>query len=61
MEKGFSRISTPIKPLENSHMTFDESEDLENMLPQLKNKVYEISDSMLKLVDFSHSQERLRR
>jgi hypothetical protein len=42
-------------------MAFEESEDLENRLTQLKNQVDEMSASMLKQVDLSHSQEYLKK
>jgi hypothetical protein len=61
MDKGVPKTTTPIKPLGSSHMISEESEDLENRLSQLKNQVDEMSGSMLKLVDFSHSQEGLKR
>jgi hypothetical protein len=60
MENGSTRntIGTPHK---NSNMTSEESEDLENRLTQLKNQVDEMSGSMLKQVDLTHSQEYLKR
>jgi hypothetical protein len=61
MERGTSRTTTPSKPLEISHMTSEENEDFENRLSQLKNQVDEMSGSMLKQVDLSHSQEYIKR
>ena len=57
--KGSTRISTPAKPPKNSHMTLEERNDLENMVS--KNQVNDMNDSVLKMVDFSHSQEMLKR
>jgi hypothetical protein len=42
-------------------MTREESEDLKNRVSQLKNQVSDMNGSMLKLVDFSHSWEILKR
>jgi hypothetical protein len=60
MEMGTSRINTLSKPMESSHRRLEEIEDFENMLSQLKNQVDEITESMLKLVDLSSSQECLK-
>jgi hypothetical protein len=42
-------------------MMCKESGDFEKMLSQLKNQVDEMSGSVLKLVDLSHSQEKFKR
>jgi hypothetical protein len=55
--KWFFNIYTPTKPPKNSHMMLEENEDLENKVSQLKNQVNDITDSMLKMMDFSHYQE----
>jgi hypothetical protein len=41
-------------------MTPEESEDLENKVSQLKNQVNDMSDSVLKMVDFSCSWEIIK-
>ena len=48
-----------IKYTEVPSLTHEEIEYLEFSLSQLENKVNEIDDSMLKNVEFSHSQEKL--
>jgi hypothetical protein len=60
MEKGSTRNNTGT-PHKNSSMTSEENEDFENRLTQLKNQVDEMSVSMLKQVDLTHSQEYLKR
>jgi hypothetical protein len=55
MVNGSTMIYTH-KPLDNSHLMLEESEDLENRVSILKNQVNEMNDSMLKMVDFSCSQ-----
>ena len=42
-------------------MTFEENEDFKNMLSKLKNQVDEMSGSVLKQVDLTHSREYLKR
>jgi hypothetical protein len=54
MEKGSTRNTTGT-PHKNSNMTSEENEDFENRLTQLKNQVDEMSVSMLKQVDLTHS------
>jgi hypothetical protein len=39
MERVPSIIYTPFKPPKISHMTFEENEDFENRISQLKNQV----------------------
>jgi DNA-binding HxlR family transcriptional regulator len=61
MSKGSTKSFTPHKPTENSSMILEECDDLEKRVSQLKNQVNDMSDNMLKRVDFSHSEEILRR
>jgi hypothetical protein len=58
--KGFTIIYTLAKPPKNSHLTPQLSEDLESKASQLKNQVTDMSDSMLKMVEFPCSQEILK-
>jgi hypothetical protein len=60
MARGPSRYTTPSKPPKSSHMMSEENEEFENMLSQLK-QVEEMSGSMLKLEDYSCSQEIFKR
>jgi hypothetical protein len=46
MKNGFAIIYTLAKPLENSHMMLEESQDLENKESQLKKQVNEMCGSM---------------
>jgi hypothetical protein len=52
MEKNVPKNTTPIKPLESSTMTHEESEEIHNHLSKLENQFNEIGDSLLKNVDF---------
>ena len=52
---------TPIKYIEHSSLSNEASEDLEFGLSQLQKKVNKINGSMLKKVDLSSSQEKLKR
>jgi hypothetical protein len=60
MEKGYTRNIT-CTPHKKSNTASDSSEDLENRLTQLKNQVDEMSASMLKEMDLSHSQEYFKK
>jgi hypothetical protein len=60
MEMGNLRNTTS-KPPKIAHMMSKENEDLKTRLSQLKNEVEEMSGSMLKLEDYSCSQEILKR
>jgi hypothetical protein len=51
MEKGSEKNSTPIKPLESSTMTHEESEDIHNQLSNLENQFKELSNRSVKNVD----------
>jgi hypothetical protein len=50
MQKGCTKNYTSIKPLENSTMTCDESEDMHNQLSKLNNWVNELSDRSVKIL-----------
>jgi hypothetical protein len=51
MEKGFPKISTPIKPPESSTMTQEESEEIHNQLSKLETQINELSYRSIKKDD----------
>lgn len=52
---------TPIKSIKGPSLTYEKSEDLEFWLSQLKKNINEMDGSILKKVDFSGSQENIKR
>ena len=57
MEKCGAKIYTPIKLLDSSTMTHEESEDIHNWVSNLENQIKELNDRLHKHICLANSKE----